>query len=149
MDTALLLLVGSFVGAVAALVYFLAKRSVLRSVADMLPAYAEQLKTEAVEHVTGEVAKAVPQLEQLQRDLQTTWGKATRTIRTAKKVLDQPADDDDLLHAMNHPFAQGMIQALGLDPEKLAAGDPEEFQKAQDAIKGAAGGEGAKEPDLL
>ena len=113
--------------------YFIHKRQ--DAILEQVKVLLAQAQDQTVQSIVGQVESKVPELQALKRDLESTWGKATRAIRTFKHKTEQEPDDDDLLHALNHPFAQGLIETLGLDAGKLAAGDSAEFAKAQELLK--------------
>lgn len=94
--------------------------------------------------IIGQVQSAVPQAEQLITQLRSEAGRARSLIRHQAKKANTP-DDDDLLHALNHPIAQGLLNGLGIDPSRVLAGDMEELGK----LRGLASGTSNDAPKYL
>lgn len=89
--------------------------------------------------LVAEVRSQVPDAERLIKDLHVERARAAGTIRKARRQAEAPPDDDDLLHALDHPLARGIARGAGIDVDKLKAGDSEELAKLQGIAKGGHG----------
>lgn len=82
----------------------------------------------AADLILSQVRQAVPEAETLFKQLKSESGRARNLL---KKAGNTAPDDDDLLHALQHPLAQGILRGAGIDAARVQAGDPDELAKLQ------------------